>query len=197
MFVQVIKGHTSDGAGLRGQLERWLEDVKPGAIGVLGSTVGVADDGTFIAIARFEDEASATANAARAEQTQWWNETEKYFDGPPSFRESSDTATLFDAGMDNATFVQVMEGTIKDRAKAEALETPEMVAQLRKARPDLLGTFRVLFDNDEFVETAYFTSEADARTGEKSGDFEAGPGQEFMELFGDMSFLDLRDPLLG
>jgi hypothetical protein len=196
MFVQVIKGHTNDAAGLRGQLERWLQEVKPGAIGVLGSTVGIADDGTFVAIARFEDETKAAANAGRAEQTQWWNETEKYFDEPPSFRESTDTATLFDAGMDGATFVQIMEGTIKDRAKAEALETPEMVAQLRKARPDLLGSFRVLFDDSTFVDAAYFTSEAEARKGEQSPDFE-GPGQEFMDLLEDMTFTDLRDPILG
>jgi hypothetical protein len=195
MFVQVIKGHTADAAGLRGQLDRWRKEVKPVAIGFLGSTVGVADDGTFVAVVRFEDEAKAAANAAGAEQTQWWNETEKYYDGTPDFRESSDTATLFDAGMDKATFVQVMEGTIKDRKKADALETPEMLEQLRKARPDLLGSFRVVFGDNSFVETAYFTSEEDARKGEKSADFE-GPGEEFMALFGDMSFTDLHDPLL-
>jgi hypothetical protein len=195
MFVQVIKGHTADAAGLRTQLDRWLSDVRPGAIGVLGSTVGIADDGSFIVIARFEDEAKAAANAGRAEQTQWWSETEKYFDGTPSFRESTDTSTLFDAGMDDATFVQIMEGTLKDRAKAEELETPEMVDQLRKARPDLLGSFRVLFDDGTFVDAAYFTNEADARKGESSPDFE-GPGEEFMALFDNMTFTDLRDPIL-
>ena len=196
MFVQVIKGHTSDAAGIKRQLERWLQDVKPGAIGFLGSTVGVAEDGTLIAIARFEDEASATANAGRAEQGQWWAETEKYFDDAPSFRESTDTNTLFDAGMDKAGFVQVMEGRILDRAKADALESADMVAQLRKARPDLLGSFRTVFDDDTFVETAYFTSEADARKGEQSPDF-SGPMEEFMALFADMTFADLRDPLLA
>jgi hypothetical protein len=196
MFVQVIKGHTSDAAGIRGQLDRWLTDCKPGAIGFLGSTVGVADDGTVIAIARFENEASAAKNAQRAEQTNWWNETEKYFDGAPTFRESTDTSIMFDNGCDNATFVQVMEGRIKDRAKAEQLESPEMIEQLRTARPDLLGSFRVVFENNTFLEAAYFTSEEEARKGEQSPDF-AGPSEEFMEQFGDMSFLDLRDPLLA
>jgi hypothetical protein len=195
MFVQVIKGHTADAAGLRSQLDRWQRDVKLGAVGVLGGTVGIADDGTFIAIIRFEDEAKAAANASRPEQTQWWNETEKYFDATPQFRESSDTNTLFDDGADRAGFVQVMEGRVLDRKKAEELEGPELIEQLRKARPDLLASFRVMFDDDTFAESAYFTSEADARKGEKSDDF-TGPADELMKLFADLTFLDLRDPIL-
>ena len=195
MFVQVIKGKTGDAAGLRRQLDRWLEDVRPGAVGFVGSTVGIADDGTFVAVARFDDEASAQANSSRSEQDAWWQETSKYFDGEPTFRESSDTATLFDGGDDNAGFVQVMEGKVTDRAKAESMETPEMLEQLRKARPDLLGSFRVWFPDDSFVDVAYFTSEEDARKGEKSSEFE-GPGEEFTPLFGEMTFTDLKDPLL-
>src|SRR4051812_10041578 len=166
MFVQVITGHTADAEGMKRQMERWRTDVRPGAVGFLGSTVGVAGDGTLVAIARFDDEASAAKNASRREQTDWWTETEKQFDGAPSFRESSDTATLFDAGMDKATFVQLIQGTVADRAKAEAMETPAMVARLREARPDLLGSFRVVFGDDSFVEAAYFTSEDAARAGE-------------------------------
>lgn len=33
MFVQVIKGRTDDSAGPRRQLERWQEELRPGAIG--------------------------------------------------------------------------------------------------------------------------------------------------------------------
>ncbi len=195
MFVQVIKGRTSDAAGLRRQTERWRSDIRPGAIGFLGSTVGVATDGTFIAFARFADEKSAAANAERAEQHAWWEETTKYFDDEPSFRESSDVTTLFDGGADAAGFVQVMEGTVTDRTKAEALETPEMLAQLRSARPDLIGSLRVWFARGAFAEAAYFTTEEDARKGESSSEF-SGPEHEFAELYGDMSFIDIRDPLL-
>src|SRR5262245_58363483 len=187
MFVQVIKGKTGDAAGLRRQLDRWLEEVRPGAVGFVGSTVGIADDGTFVALARFDDEASARANSSRSEQDAWWQETAKYLDGEPTFREASDTATLFDGGDDSAGFVQVMEGKVTDRAKAESMETPEMVEQLREARPDLLGSFRVWFPDDSFVDVAYFTSEDEARKGEKSADFE-GPGEEFAEVFGEMTF---------
>jgi hypothetical protein len=195
MFTQVIKGRTSDPAGLRRQSERWREEVRPGAIGFLGSTVGIADDGTFIAFARFADAASAQANSDRPEQSAWWEETKKYFDGEPTFRESSDITTLFDGGSDQAGFVQVMEGTVTDRARADALETGEMLEQLRAARPDLIGAVRVWFAGGAFAEAAYFTSEEDARRGESSTDF-SGPEQEFAKLYGEMTYIDLRDPLL-
>ena len=195
MFVQVIKGRTNDAEGLRRQLDRWRSDLKPGAVGFEGSTVGVADDGTFIAVARFTDEGAAQKNGARPEQTAWWEETSKYFDGEPSFRESSDVGSLFGGGSNDAGFVQIMEGSVKDRAKAEALETTDMLEQLRTARPDLLGSQRVWFGDGTYLEAAYFTSESAARQGEQSDAF-AGPQQEYVELFGDITFTDLRDPLL-
>lgn len=195
MFVQVIKGHTTDPDGVRRQGERWRDEVRPGATGFLGSTAGVADDGTCIVIARFADEAAARANSERVEQSTWWAEMSACFDSEPTFRESSDVATLFDGGSDEAGFVQVMEGTVVDRAKAEAMETPEMLAQLRAARPDLLGSLRVWLPGGAFVDTAYFTSEQAARQGESSADFEQ-PHEDFDALFGEMTFLDLRDPIL-
>lgn len=195
MFVQVIKAKTSDAAALRAQLERWQSDVRPGAIGYVGSTVGVSDDGTLIALARFTDAASAAKNADRPEQGVWWEQTAKLLDGEATFRESSDVAELFGGGSDAATFVQIMEGTVRDRAKAEAFETGEMLDQLRAARPDLLGGLRVWFADGAYVEAAYFTSEAEARKNEASSDF-AGPQAEYVALFGDMTFTDLRDPML-
>ena len=195
MFVQVIKGRTKDPAAFRAQSKKWADDVRPGAIGFLGSTGGVADDGTFLVLARFADAAAAAANSVRPEQNAFWEETQKLIDGEPSFRESTDTALLFDGGSDDAGFVQVMEGTVKDRAKAEAMETPEMLEQLRAARPDLLGSQRIWFDGGAFMEVAYFTSEADARSGEQTPDF-AAPQEEFTAAWGDMTFLDLKDPIL-
>jgi hypothetical protein len=195
MFVQVIKGHTSDPAGLRAQMDRWPVELKPGAVGFEGSTAGIADDGTFIVLARFRDAAAAQANSERPEQGEWWAATEKYLDGETTFRDSTDITTLFEGGSNEAGFVQIMEGSVKDRAKAEAFESPEMLDQLRKARPDLIGGLRVWFPDDSFVDAAYFTSEAAARSGESSEEF-AGPMEEYTSLFSEMTYLDLRDPLL-
>ena len=194
MFVQVITGRTSDAQALRTQLERWRTDLKPGAVGFEGSTVGVADDGTFVALARFADAGAAERNSLRPEQGEWWEATAACLDGEATFRDSTDVDTLFECSND-AGFVQVMEGTVKDRDQARAMETPEMLEQLRTARPDLLGIRRVWFDGGAFVEAAYFTSEADARKGESSAEF-SGPQQAYMEQFGDLTFVDLRDPLL-
>ena len=71
MFVQVIQGQTSDVGAMRVQIEAWERDVKPGAIGFLGSTGGVTEDGEFITAARFDSEDSARANSDRAEQSAW------------------------------------------------------------------------------------------------------------------------------
>ena len=103
--------------------------------------------------------------------------------------------TTFDGGSDDAGFVQIMAGSVTDRVKAEAMETPELLEQLRAARPDLLGGVRVWFDDGSFVEAAYFTSEEDARKGEASSEF-TGPGEDFAAVYGEMTFTDLRDPLL-
>lgn len=196
MFVQVIKGHTGDPAGLRQQLERWRTDLKPTAVGFLGSTGGIADDGTVVLAARFADAASARANAERPAQDEWWATTATFFDGEPTFRESTDTAPLFDGGSDAAGFVQVMEGRVADRAKAEAFESPEMLDQLRAARPDLLGGLRVWFDDGTFVDVAYFTSEEAARQGEASEEFQ-GPSDDYNALFEEMTFVDLREPFFA
>ena len=45
------------------------------------------------------------------------------------------------------------------------------------------------------AEVAYFTSEADARKGESSSDF-SGPQEEYMALYDEMKFTDLREPML-
>jgi hypothetical protein len=193
MFVQVIKGRTSDAAGLRRKGEAWATELGPGAAGYLGGTFGIAEDGTFFVFARFVDETAARASSDRPEQGAWWAEISTFIDGEPSFRESSDVTTLFGGGSDAAGFVQVLEGTVSDRAKVEAFEASETMAQLQAVRPDILGSMRVWLDGGAFVEAVYFTSEDAARSGEASDAF-TGSGQEYDSLFGEMTFTDLRDP---
>jgi hypothetical protein len=195
MFVQVIKGHTNDPVGLRQEIDRWRVDLKPTAVGYLGSTGGIADDGTLLMVARFTDAESARTNSERPAQGQWWERTARHLDGEATFRESTDTTPLFEGGSNDAGFVQVMEGRVADRAKADAFESTEMLEQLRAARPDLIGGLRTWFDDGTFVDVAYFTSEAAAREGEASAEFQ-GPSDDYMALFEEMTFIDLRDPIL-
>lgn len=195
MFVQVIEGRTSDPKELIAQGEAWQRDVRPGAIGYLGVTAGVTDDGRTIAIVRFEDEASARANAGRPEQTTWFEGMAKIYDGEPTFAESGDTTPWLGGGSDDAGFVQVMRSTGVDRAKVEKMD--EAFEPFTHLRPDLLGGLRIWTGPDSCVDVAYFTSEADARKGEQ-----AEMPEEIQKLMaefegmGTTEYYDLTEPQL-
>src|SRR3990170_4456014 len=108
MFIQVIQGKTQDPEGIRRQMDRWHQELRPGAKGYLGTTAGVGDDGKFISVVRFESEAAARSNSDRAEQGEWWAETEKYFDGEALFHDCTRVETFLQGGSDEAGFVQII-----------------------------------------------------------------------------------------
>jgi hypothetical protein len=196
MFVQVISGRVADAQALRRQLDRWVTELQPGAAGYLGTTAGITADGTFLAFARFESEAAAKANSDRPEQGAWWAETEKCFAEAPTFEDSTDVEEWLGGGSDDAGFVQVMRSTVKDRKRLAELD--QVMEGAASERPDLLGGLRVWTTPDTCLDVAYFTSEAEARIGEKK---EPPPElqeamQEMMALSGDMRYHDLTDPWL-
>ena len=165
MFVQVIEGTTSDPAALIEHGDRWQRDVRPGAIGYLGLTAGVTADGRAVAIVRFEDEASARANAARPEQTAWFEGMAKLYDGEPSFTESSDVTEWMGGGSNDAGFVQVMKSTGVDRVQVEKMDAA--FEPFADQRPDLLGGLRIWTGPDSCIDVAYFTTEEEAREGSR------------------------------
>lgn len=197
MFVQVFEGRVADRDGLRRQLSRWTSEIRPGATGYLGSTAGVTDDGHGIVLARFESAEAAKANSDRPEQGGWWAQTERCFDGPVAFTDSADVELFLGGGSDAAGFVQVMKGSA-DRAQVHAMDEA-FVPHAQTFRPDLIGGLRVWTGHDTYLEAAYFTSEAEAREGEKKE-----PPPEFAEMMGGfesmmegVEYLDLRDPWLS
>lgn len=193
MFAQVIQGKAKDPAGLRKQFERWNEELRPESVGFLGSTGGVADDGEFIMVARFEDEAKARQNSDRPEQDRWWSETQSYLEGETRFYDSTDVKPFLDGGSDDAGFVQVIQGTAKDRAAYEASEK-QGDAWVRKNRPDVIGGLSVWQGND-FTQVVYFTSESEAREGEKKvPEGDDAPDMDWNEMVDNLKFIDLRDP---
>ncbi len=196
MFVQVIEGRVSDREGLNRQMDKWEKDLRPGATGFLGSTSGVTDDGYGIAFARFESAAAAKANSERPEQGAWWSETAKCYSGDVTFTDSEDVEMFLGGGSNDAGFVQVMRGTA-DRDQLHAIDAGfENVAA--DWRPDLIGGLRVWTAPDRYVEANYFTSEADAREGEKKEPPSelAAQASEFEKLMADVEYNDLRDPWL-
>jgi hypothetical protein len=197
MFVQVIQGRVDDPKAVQAAIDRWVADVSPGAIGWLGSTGGVTDDGRFIAVVRFEDADAARRNSERPEQDQWWKETSALFTEEPQFTDSEDVTVDTPGDPAKATFVQVMRGTGRDpdRAKELMAQNPDAMAAFR---PDILGSVSASTDGGTgWTMAIFFTSEADAREGEKK---EAPPEMAAqMEELGTLMtsepvFFDLRDP---
>jgi hypothetical protein len=198
MFVQVIQGRTSDADGLRAAMDRWMEELAPGAVGWLGSTGGVTDDGRAVLVARFESEEDARRNSDRPEQGAWWAETERLFDGGATFLDSTDVVVDLQGDPDRAGFVQVIRGRTSDPERAKQLMTqdPEVWAAFR---PDVLGSLAIGHDDGENTTVLWFTSEAEARENErKEMPLELRATMEEMEKIslGEPEFLDLRQPLI-
>jgi len=195
MFVQVIQGKVRDKAEVRAQLDRWVSDLAPRSVGWLGTTAGVADDGTFIALARFESEAAADKNSSLPEQGEWWDAMAATFDGEPTFHNSTVCDTDLNGDPSQAGFVQVMQGTSNDPERLFALMTDDSL-DLAPVRPDILGRLTCLHDGGAWTMAIWFTSEAEAREGEKKDmPPEAAERMAELQTLGDEpTYIDLTDP---
>lgn len=196
MFVQVMQGRVGDQARLRKQLDRWMSELAEGANGWQGMTGGIAADGEFVALVRFESEEAARANSDRPEQGAWWNETAGCFDGEVSFTDCRDVDLFMGGGSDDAGFVQVMQG--KADREALASRAREVEQLLRRVRPDVIGGVIAWHGDGRFTQAVYFTNEAEAREGEarEVSQEDAEARDEGMSSFEDIRFVDLLEPWL-
>src|SRR3954468_23788862 len=196
MFVQIIQGKVKDADLLARQSQRWVAEIKPGVKGYLGSTTGVTPDGRAITIARFESTAAAAANSDNEQQSAWWNETSKAYDGEPTFIDCTDVDTMFGGGSNDAGFVQVIQGKVKDQAAMRS-EMGSMESDLREARPDILGmTIAWHGDGGGFTQAVYFRSEAETRKAEKATENDEMRKRYEGMMAGPPRFFALRSPLL-
>ena len=199
MFVQVIQGQASNPGALKDALDRWFRELSPDAGGWLGSTAGVTDDGRFIALARFESEAAARRNSDRPEQDAWWTETSKLLTGEATFQDSSHVVVDVTGEPDQAGFVQVMQGRSSDPDRARELMGQDDAGEWAAFRPDIIGSVAVDHDDGAYTMAMYFTSEQEAREGErKEPPPELKAQMEEMNALsvGEPEFLDLRQPWL-
>jgi hypothetical protein len=90
MFVQVVQGRVSDATQVRQGLDDWMARLAPDAEGWLGPTTGVTDDGTSIAIVRFDSAEAARRNSDRAQQGEWWSGMSKLFTGEVTVHDCSE-----------------------------------------------------------------------------------------------------------
>ncbi len=194
MFVQVIQGRTSEREALRHRFDVWKEELASGAAGWLGGTSGVADDGEFIAVVRFESEEAARRNSDRSEQGQWWAETAELLEGEVTFHDATDVQTWRGGASPDAEFVQVIQGRVTDLARAKEL-VAEFEQHVDDIRPEILGGVVAWHDADRFTEAVYFTNEPDARQGEaKPPPEELQPLlDDYERVFQDLRYFDLRD----
>ena len=198
MFVQVIRGQVSDPEHVHTAMERWMRELAPGASGWLGSTAGVTDDGRFVAFARFESADAARRNSTRPEQDAWWSDVSKAFAGNVTFIDSEDVVPDVIGDPDRAGFVQVISGRATNPQRAREI-MDESSGQSRDFRPEILGSLNVMQEDGGFTMAIYFTSEEEAREGERKEPPPelAAQMEELNSLAaGPPEFLDLKDPWL-
>jgi len=197
VFVQVMQGQAADAGKLRAALDRWAQELAPGATGWLGSTAGVTEDGRFIALARFESEEAARRNSDRPEQDQWWAETSKLF-GEVTFKDSSDVTVDVTGNPDDAGFVQVIQGRGSDPDRARELMGQDS-SEWAAFRPEIIASVAVGHEGGAYTMAIYFTSEEEAREGERKEpppELKAQMDEMAALSIGEPEFFDLKQPWL-
>ena len=195
MFVQVMQGKVRDAEAARATMDRWLTELEPGAQGWLGGTFGVTDDQQLVAVVRFASEEAARRNSDRPEQSAWWDQMSRHFDGPITFHDCGDVSLLVGGGSDDAGFVQVIQGRVRDLDRAHTL-LEESGSLISKYRPDVLGATIAIDADGYLTETVFFTSEEAARRAEHQelpAEVQAVVDEE-MALIEEPQFLDLHHP---
>jgi len=197
MFVQVIRGPMRPDSDFRALLDKWMQEVRPGAIGWLGMTAGITADGELLAMARFASSDEARRNSERPEQDAWWAEMDNVFAGPVTFHDCEEVALFLDGGSDDAGFVQVIESAsdAPPTAKELAEASSGLIAQ---HRPDVLGGFVAVAGDGTVFDAVYFTSEAEARENEARPlpDDAQAAMDALMAPLGEPTYHDLSDPIL-
>jgi len=125
MFIQVIQGEVADAEGLRAAMDRWGRDPQHGALGWLGTTGGITDDGTFVATVRFDSEEAARRDG-------------EVFDD-----------VWMQGGTDDAGFVQVMEGHTSDADRMREMMR-QYADEMHELRPEIIGATIALHGDGAF-----------------------------------------------
>lgn len=181
-MIRVFTGRTDDPDELKGRLDR-QQEVLAGTPAWASTTAGVTDEGRSIAVVRFEAVGSA---------------------GDHADRDPSATVTVEDyPGVDvylggesgTAGFVQVFTGTAADIDRFRAIGE-EMAPRFAVHRPEETGDVVGWRPDGRFVFAGYYTSEEEARAGEKTdvpADLQAR-WDEWHGLCRDLVYFDLRRP---
>lgn len=198
MFVQVIQGQVRDAEQVHAALDRWMEELSPNAVGWLGTTAGVTDNGEFIALARFESAEAARRNSDQPAQDAWWREASALFTEDATFRDTEDVVIDTPGDPDTAGFVQVIQGRGTDPERARELMSQDS-DKWAEFRPEIVGSVAAQYDDGAYTMAIYFTTEAEAREGERKEvppELKAQMDEMDALAVGTPTFFDLKDPWL-
>lgn len=193
MFIQMIQGECERQDEMRGLVDTWcgLMADRPGW---LGGTYGFTDDGMFVGVVRYESREACAECCSTEDAAMCFAAAETLFSGGYEVHESDDALMMLDGGSDDAGFVQVMHGQVKDpTALREFVTDRESTEMMHQARPEIIGATLMLEDDGTFTETVFFTDEAAAREGES----QRMPEQTMRRMeaaMADVEFIDLHRP---
>ena len=196
MFIRVIQGRATNPPGIRRDLGRWQRQLAADANGWLGSTAGITEDGWSITVVHFASEAEARRNSDRPEQREWWRDASQHL-ARIAVHDASKVHTYGEGGVDEAGFVQVIQGHVDDLERMAILGYDQDKDLARNA-PHILG-MTVAEHTDKpggFTQVVYFTSEQDARRFQPEPPTEADQPahEERRGLMTNLRSFELRDP---
>jgi hypothetical protein len=198
VFIRIMRGRVVDGAGTRFELARWRQELSAGTPGWRRLTAGVTDDGEVVTVLRYGDEEAARRSGERPQQAAWRASVERQLAGRATWYDCPVVNVMKAGDEADAGFVQVMQGRLVDPVRLAAMRA-EVEQTLRERAPHVLGvTVAEHADGVGFTEVTYFTSEREARAGERQMPVEMavqlGTVRSYME---GLEFLELRDPVLA
>lgn len=193
MFIQMVSGACSRQDAMRSLTDGWSAAMADQP-GWLGGTYGFTDDGEFLGIIRFEDAGACRTASERPDAGMWWAGAKALFDRGCEIHQSEDVTLMFDGGSDDAGFVQVIRGRVRDADRLRGFLTDqEMTSMLHQARPEIIGATLAIESDGSFTETVAFTDEASARRGEQESMPEESRST-MAEAMAEVQYLDLHRP---
>jgi hypothetical protein len=197
VFIRIMRGRVAGGARASFELAGWRQELSAAPPGWQRLTAGVTDDGQAVAVFRYDSEAAARRSGERPQQAAWRASVERRLAGPVVWYDCPVVNVMKAGDQADAGFVQVMQGRLVDPVRLAAMRA-EVERTLRERAPHVLGvSVAEHADGIGFTEVTYFTSEREARAGERQMPVEMavqlGTVRSYME---GLEFLELREPVL-
>jgi hypothetical protein len=134
---------------------------------------------------------------ARDDQSRWWQEMLEHVDGGGVVHDCSPTDVWNRGGRDHAGFVQMCQGASNDPDRLRHMYVNQQPVRMGPLRPEVIGGLLAWHSDDGcFTLSAYFTSEAETRSGENLEEFESF-FDDIHAVMQDVTYIDLRDPWLS